>query len=68
MDSLTNPIPQEHGFGNEQGVLEIHLILLVVGIVGELGIAGDGQVPDFAVSVGDFQAPDLIGLPQRHII
>ena len=54
--------------GNEQGILQIHLIHLVVAVVGEFRVAGEGQIAGFITVVGDGQCPDLILGIQRHIV
>ena len=45
MDLLHNPVPLEQGAANEQGILEVYLILFIVAVVGEFGIASQRQLP-----------------------
>src|SRR5699024_9851054 len=53
---------------DEEGVLQVDLVLLVVAVVGELGVTGQGQAAGAVRLVGHRQGPDLIGLAPGHIV
>ena len=40
MDLLHNPVPLEQGAANEQGILEVYLILFIIAVIGKFCIAG----------------------------
>ncbi len=61
-------IALKRGACDEQGVLEIYLILLVVVLVGELDKAPSGKVPCLIALVCYLDSPYLIGLVQGHIV
>ena len=43
VDLLGQPVAGEHRAADKQRILQVDLVLLVVAVVGELGIAGQGQ-------------------------
>ena len=68
VDVLYYLIALKGGTCDEQGVLEIYLILLVVVLVGELDKAPCGKVPCLIALVCYLYSPYLIGLVQGHIV
>ena len=65
---LEDLVALEAGAGDEQGVLEVDLILLIVVVVGEFYEAEGGQVSGLIAVVGDDRTPNLIGCAVGHVI
>ncbi len=61
MDLLRHPASGKEGAGDEQGVLEIDLILFVVAVIRKLGIACQCELAGAVRAVLDRQVPDLVG-------
>lgn len=68
VDLLGQPVAGEHRAADKQRILQVDLVLLVVAVVGELGIAGQGQAAGGGADVGHPQRPHLIGAAVRHIV
>ena len=68
VDLLADPVLFEQGPADEEGILQIDLVLLIVAVVGEFGAAGHGQMPGRGREIGQGELPDFIGLSKRHII
>ena len=68
IDVLDDAVFLKAGTGDEQGVLEVYLILLVVVVVGEFHKAEHGQLSWLVGGVGDLCAPNLIGLVIGYIV
>ena len=68
VDLLGDAVALEQGAADEEGVLQVDLVLLVVAVVGELGVTGQGQAAGAVRLVGHRQGPDLIGLAPGHIV
>ncbi len=67
-------LPLEHevalkiGMRDEQGILEVYLVLLVVVIVYKFTVARNGKLAGFAVGVCDLSRPYLVGLTLRNVV
>ena len=68
MNLLHDAVAREFRPGDEQGVLQIYLIHLIVAVVGEFGVTGEGQISGVVTVVGDGQSPNLILGIQGHIV
>ena len=68
VDQITDPVSLEQRAGDKQRILQVHLVLLIVAVVRELGVTGDAQVTDSIRAVLYFDAPDFVLLVQRNII
>ena len=55
-------------FCDEQGVLEVDLILLVVGIVNELAVACNAQLTGLCICVGYLCSPYFISSVHRNVV
>ena len=68
MDLLADPAVIIDRPGNELGVLQIDLVLLIVAVAGKLGVARKCQLPRLFRLVLHSEAPYLIGRAKRHIV
>ena len=68
VDVLEDLVALKAGTGDEQGVLEVDLILFVIVVVGELYETECGQVSRLVAVVGDDCTPYLISCPDGYII
>ena len=65
---LADPVFVEQGSGDKLGVLQVHLVLLIIAVAGKLRVAREGQRPGAVRVVAHRQPPDLVGPAQGHII
>ena len=68
VDQLMDVVFFKHCAGDELRILQIHLILFIVAVVGKLRIARHCQFPRNTGVVPYCQRPYLMGLAQRHIV
>ena len=68
VDLLGDPVAFKHSPADEEGILEVDLILLVVAVVGELSIACQGQAAVPVRVIGDGEGPDFISFALGHIV
>ena len=68
VDLLGDSVALKQGPADEKGILEVHLVLLVVAVIGKFRIAGQGQAAGPVRVIGDGEGPDFIGLALRHIV
>ena len=65
---LADAVSVKQRAGDELGVLQVHLVLLVIAMAGEFGVAGEGQGPGAVRVVAHRQPPDLMGSVQGHVV
>ena len=65
---LKDLIALKGGAADEQGVLQVHLILLVVALVGKLHESESGELSGGGAGVGHLCGPDFVGGILGHII
>ena len=65
---LTDHIAAEIRLGDEQRVLQVHLILLVIVVVDELAVTRNGKLARLVVIVRDDRVPYFIRSVLRHIV
>ena len=68
VDVLENLVAFKAGACDEQGILQVYLILFIVVVVGEFHKAEGGQVSRLVAVVLDYSAPYLIGSADGNII
>ena len=65
---LQNLVALKGGAGDEQGILQINLILLVVVFVGKFAEAVNREVSGLVGEIGDLRPPNLIGAVHGNVI
>ena len=68
VDLLGDAVAGKEGPADEEGILQIHLVLLVVVVVGEFRVARQGQFPGGVGGVGHRQLPHFMGAVLGHIV
>ena len=68
VDLLADPAVFVDRPGDELGILQIDLVLLIAAAVGKLSVAGQGQLPRHGGAVLHPEAPHFMGPAKRYII
>ena len=68
IDVLNDLIALKAGTGDEEGILQIHLILLIVVVIGEFYESKCRQMPNGIAAVGNLGTPNLMRCAVWHII